>query len=89
MTGTDAPDLPTLPDDIAQLSFERALEELTKIVRQLESGDGTLDESIGAYERGALLKRHCEAKLQEAQARVDRISLSADGTAKASPAQLD
>lgn len=87
MSSTDT--LPALPDDIAQLSFERALEELTKIVRQLESGEGTLDESIGAYERGALLKRHCEAKLQEAQARVDRITLSADGTAKASPAQLD
>ena len=89
MNTTDTSDAPAVPDDIAQLSFERALEELTKIVRQLESGEGSLDESIGAYERGALLKRHCEAKLQEAQARVDRITLSADGTATASPAQLD
>ena len=88
-TSTEQTPPPPVPDDIAQLSFERALEELGKIVRQLESGDGTLDESIGAYERGALLKHHCESKLQQAQARVDRISLSADGVPKASPANLD
>jgi len=55
----------SFPSDIAKLSFEVALSELEKIVRTLEEGDGKLDESIKAYERGALLKRHCEAKLQE------------------------
>ncbi len=50
-----------IPDDIAKKSFEDALKELEDIVRELESGDGKLDGAITAYERGALLKRHCEA----------------------------
>ena len=53
--------------DIAKMSFEEALEELKEIVSTLESGEGRLDEAIEAYERGAALKRHCEAKLREAQ----------------------
>ncbi len=77
-----------LPTDIAAMSFEDALSELDRIVRALESGGTRLDESIAAYERGALLKRHCEAKLREAQARVDRIVLGPDGTATAEPANI-
>jgi len=75
--------------DVAKLSFEEALAELEVIVRQLEDGTGKLDEAINAYERGAILKRHCEAKLQEAQTRVEKIVLDADGTAKATPADID
>ncbi len=75
--------------DIAALSFEDALAALEEIVRTLESGDGTLDQSITAYERGALLKRHCEAKLREAEAKVERISLGADGAVRTEAADLD
>jgi len=71
--------LAELPADIASLSFEEALAELERIVRQLEEGKGPLDAAIDAYSRGSLLKRHCEAKLAEAQARVDRIVLGPDG----------
>ena len=67
-------------DDIATMNFEDALAELDGIVRTLEGGTAKLDESISAYERGALLRRHCEVKLKEAQARVDKIVLGADGT---------
>ncbi len=81
--------LAEIPADIAAMSFEQALAELEKIVRQLESGKGDLDEAITAYERGAALKRHCESKLAEAQRRVDRISFSPDGSVTTSPAQLD
>lgn len=77
-----------IPDDIAQMSFEEALAALEAIVKTLESGDGTLDQSITAYERGALLKRHCEAKLREAEAKVEKISLAADGTVRTEPADL-
>ena len=77
------------PADVAKLSFEEALAELEGIVRQLEDGTGKLDEAINAYERGAVLKRHCEAKLQEAQARVEKIVLDTDGTVKAAPADID
>jgi len=68
-----------LPSDIAKMSFEGALAELEKIVRGLEDGKAKLDDAIKAYERGALLKRHCEAKLREAQAKIDKIVAGADG----------
>ena len=77
-----------LPADIAGLSFEEAMAELERIVRQLEEGKGRLDEAIDAYSRGTLLKRHCEAKLAEAQARVDRIVLGPDGAISSQPAEL-
>ena len=75
--------------DVAKLSFEEAMAELEAIVRQLEDGTGKLDEAINAYERGAVLKRHCEARLQEAQARVEKIVLDTDGTPTATPTDID
>ena len=78
-----------VPADIAGMSFEAALAELERIVRRLEEGQGKLDEAIDAYERGAALKRHCETKLQEAQLRVERIVLGADGSVAAEPAGLE
>ncbi len=68
------------PTDIAGLSFEEALAELERIVKGLEGGQLKLEEAIGAYERGSLLRRHCEAKLAEAEARVAAIVERADGT---------
>lgn len=73
------------PADIAGLSFEAAMAELERIVRDLEAGQGKLDDSIAAYERGALLKAHCEAKLRDAQAKVERIARAADGSVSARP----
>ena len=80
---------PVLPPEIAALSFEDALAQLEKIVRDLESGQGRLDEAIQAYERGALLKAHCEATLREAQARIERISRAADGSLSTVPAGIE
>lgn len=77
------------PPDIAKMSFEDALAELDKIVRALEGGSGKLDEAIGSYERGALLKRHCETKLAEAKAKVEKISFGPDGKVGAEPANID
>ncbi len=79
----------SLPADIAALSFEDALAELERIVRQLEEGKAKLDDAIRHYERGTLLKRHCELKLREAQAKVDRITIAADGSVGVEPARLD
>lgn len=78
---TPAPTTP-IPADIAALSFEDALAELERIVRQVEEGRAKLDDAITAYERGVLLKRHCEAKLKDAQARIEQIALAADGSAQ-------
>ncbi len=66
----------TIPADIATMSFEDALSELEKIVRQIEDGRGKLDDAIAAYERGVALKRHCESKLKEAQAKIEQITVS-------------
>ncbi|MCZ6455264.1 MAG: exodeoxyribonuclease VII small subunit [Alphaproteobacteria bacterium] len=86
----DIADVPgEISSDIAKLSFEQALEQLEDIVRQLEGGESALEQALEAYERGAQLKRHCEAKLKQAQSRVEKISLAADGTPQASPAEVD
>lgn len=78
-----------IPPDVARMSFEEALAELETIVRQLESGAGKLDDAINAYERGSVLKRHCEAKLQEAQARIDKVVLGPDGPTGTEPVEID
>ncbi len=74
-----------IPADIAKLNFEDALAELEQIVGRLEAGKAKLDDAITAYERGALLKRHCEAKLREAQMKVEQIQLQPDGSLAAKP----
>ncbi len=66
--------------DVAQMSFEDALAELERIVRGLEGGQQKLEEAITAYERGARLRQHCEAKLAEAEQRVQVIVAGADGS---------
>ncbi len=66
--------------DIAAMPFEEALAALEAIVRGLESGQQKLEDAITAYERGAALKKHCESKLAEAQARVQAIVARADGS---------
>jgi exodeoxyribonuclease VII small subunit len=75
-------------EEIASLSFEQALAELERIVAELESGRTDLEQSISAYERGALLKAHCEAKLKEAQLRVERIVIGPAGAAGVEPADF-
>ncbi len=74
--------------DLSALSFEQALAELEKIVAQLERGDVPLEDSIRAYERGAALKAHCEAKLKDAQLKVEQIVLTPDGP-RTEPAKLE
>ena len=61
--------------DIASLSFEAAMGELETIVRRLEGGDVSLEESVTLYERGHALRAHCEARLAAAQARIEQVSL--------------
>ncbi len=78
-----------IPPDIAALSFEDAMEELQRIVTQLEAGKGKLDEAIRSYERGAALKRHCTNKLREAQLRIDSIVLGPEGAVGAVPTKFD
>ena len=68
---------------VEELSFEKALEELETIVQRLEQGEVELEESITIYERGELLKKHCERLLKEAEGRVEKIRLGGDGKPEA------
>jgi exodeoxyribonuclease VII small subunit len=77
------PDLPQ--DDVALLSFEDALAELDQIVRGLEGGTLKLDAAIQAFERGVKLRRHCEGKLAEVEARVEALVQRADGSLTTRP----
>ena len=65
---------------ITGMNFETALAELESIVEKLEGGKVDLDSSIAIYERGRQLREHCEAKLKDAEARIEKITLRADGT---------
>jgi exodeoxyribonuclease VII small subunit len=62
-----------------ELSFEDALKRLEEIVRTLERGEAPLDQSIELYQEGDRLKRHCEARLKAAQARIEQIAFGSDG----------
>ena len=65
--------------DISTLNFETALAELEQIVARLEGGKVDLEDSIKIYERGEALRKHCAAKLAEAEARIEKITLSPQG----------
>ncbi|MCA6299869.1 MAG: exodeoxyribonuclease VII small subunit [Phenylobacterium sp.] len=75
--------------DIASLSFEQALAELERIVGQLETGQAPLEDSIALYERGALLKAHCEARLEAARLKVEKIVVGPAGAVATEPARFE
>jgi exodeoxyribonuclease VII small subunit len=66
---------PPVPD----MTFEQAMADLEQVVTQLERGDVALEDSIALYERGAQLKKHCEAKLKQAEEKVAAITLDGNG----------
>ena len=65
--------------DVKKMPFERAIEELESIVKRLEEGKVPLEESVAIYERGEALKKRCEDLLRQAEARVEKITLDANG----------
>jgi exodeoxyribonuclease VII small subunit len=68
-----------MTDDISALSFEKALAALEDIVARLEAGKVDLEESIKIYERGEALRKHCEARLKDAEMRIEKITLNSAG----------
>ncbi len=68
--------------DVSNLTFEKALAELEAIVGKLERGDVPLEESITMYSRGEVLRTHCETLLKQAEMRIEKIALGADGSPK-------
>ena len=78
------------PADINKMPFEAALAELEGIVAKLEQGAVPLEESIKIYERGEALKSHCDKLLKNAEMRIEKITLSADGKPQgAAPLDVD
>jgi exodeoxyribonuclease VII small subunit len=77
--GAIAPAMSEPEEAIANLSFEAALKRLEEIVRRLETGEESLDESIRLYGEGDALKKQCEARLEAAQARIEKIQFGRDG----------
>ena len=69
--------------DIGEMSFEDALGALEFVVRKLESGEVPLDDSIALYERGEALRKHCQARLDAAQERIEKIVRDEGGAATA------
>ena len=66
---------------LTEMSFEQALKALEDVVRQLETGEVPLEQSIDLYERGEKLRAHCQARLDAAQARIEKIVAGPDGKA--------
>lgn len=65
---------------INEMNFEEAIGELEKLVSDLDSGNVPLEKSVALYERGAELKAHCEARLKDAEMKIQEIALGAGGT---------
>lgn len=66
-------------DDIAELGYEAARDELVEVVRLLEQGGMDLDASLGLWERGEALAKRCEQHLAGARKRVEEALEQADG----------
>ncbi len=71
--------------ETAELTFEDALTKLENIVRELEAGRIKLDDAVAAYTQAVALKNFCEQKLKDAQLKIEKIELRADGTVATSP----
>lgn len=73
--------------EIAELSFEQAMQELERVVSLLERGEASLEDSIRLYDRGARLREHCERRLKDAEERVEKITLANGQPAGTAPAE--
>lgn len=78
-----------MPKEIEKLSFEDALSNLEDIVQKLEGGTVELEESIEIYTRGQQLKAHCESKLKDAQARIEKIVVGSGGKVTTEAANIE
>lgn len=66
--------------DLAKLSFEDAMKQLEEIIQKMDSAEVKLEDAVTLYEKGMALKKVCEEKLQGAKLKVEKITLSPNGT---------
>jgi exodeoxyribonuclease VII small subunit len=79
---------PPPEDDIAGMTYEAALAELDTLITKLEGGSIALEEAIGAYERGAVLAKHCAELLERTEQRVKQLVVSTDGSIGERPLEV-
>jgi exodeoxyribonuclease VII small subunit len=82
---TDTDKKVDIPDDIKAMDFEEAIGALEDIVRNLENGQVSLEKSIDIYSRGTQLRAHCDEKLKDATARIEKITQSGNGAFNTAP----
>lgn len=66
-------------------SFEEALDELERILAEIESGETSLEQSLEKYERGNFLIQHCRSVLNNAEKQIELLTKQPDGTLRATP----
>ena len=69
--------------------FEKSLDELEKLVRDLEQGELSLEQSLAAFERGVKLTRECQSALKAAEQRVEQLVQNSDGSLETRPFSAD
>lgn len=69
--------------------FEKSLDELEKLVRDLEQGELSLEQSLAAFERGVKLTRDCQSALKTAEQRVEQLVQNSDGSLETRPFSAD
>jgi len=78
----------TKSKSIEKISFEAALAELEEIVRKIDTGQESLANAVDSFERGVLLKKHCEKMLKDAKMKIEKITSSSDGAIKTTEVDL-
>jgi len=71
-----------------KLSFEQALARLEQVVRELETGDLSLDKALALFQEGVMLSRLCSGQLDQAEARIEKL-LEQNGEAAAVPFDVE
>jgi exodeoxyribonuclease VII small subunit len=79
-----------MPDDAAPnpQTFESCLDQLEKVVKELETGDLQLERSLELFEKGMALSEACRKQLEEAETRVELL-IRKDGKVQAEPFRPD
>ncbi|MBZ0334457.1 exodeoxyribonuclease VII small subunit [Marinobacter sp. AL4B] len=76
-------------DKTSIADFEKSLDELEKLVRDLEQGELPLEQSLAAFERGIKLTRECQSALKSAEQRVEQLTQNSDGSLETRPFAAD
>lgn len=77
----------TQSKSIEKMTFEQSLSELEEIVKKIDTGQENLADAVESFERGVLLKKHCESMLKDAKLKIEKIT-SNDGKISVSEAEF-